>query len=72
MSEDSVHPLGLEPPLPPADGAERAEQDGTDRYPRVAGIQEQQDVGSEPDGGVGGPAVVAEQLPAVHRGQGEA
>jgi len=39
MSEDSVHALGLEPPLPTADGAERTEQDSADGRPRVLGIR---------------------------------
>src|SRR5262249_56035168 len=60
LPKNGVYPLGLEPPPPPADRAERAEQDGADGDPRVAGRQEQEDLGAEPDLGVGGPAVVGE------------
>jgi hypothetical protein len=37
-----VHAPGLvlEPPLPPADGAKGAEQDGADGRPRMPGVQE--------------------------------
>src|SRR5689334_7885261 len=33
-AEDGIHALGLEPPLPPADGVERAVQDDADRQRR--------------------------------------
>src|SRR5262249_39188171 len=61
--EDGGHPVGLEPLLPPTDRAERTVQDGTDRGPRVAGVEQQKYVGTEANIGVCGPAVVPEQGP---------
>jgi RNA polymerase sigma factor (sigma-70 family) len=68
-AEDGVHAVLLEPPLPPTDGADGAEQGGADRHPRVAGAQEQQDVGAEPDLGLDRMAVVVEECPAFRRGE---
>src|SRR5262245_19208892 len=66
---DGIQPLGLEPPLPPADRAERAEQDAADRHPREAGVQEQEDVGTETNVEASGAAVVVEQCMAFRRGE---
>lgn len=39
--EDGIAPALVVPPLPDADGTDRAEQDGTDGRPRVPGVQEE-------------------------------
>jgi hypothetical protein len=66
--KDGTHPFDLEPALPPADSAEGAEQDGTNNNPRVAGRQEQQDVGAKPDFGITRSAVTIEQSLVFRRG----
>src|SRR5262249_53533696 len=54
---------------PPADGADRTEQDGGHGRPRVTGLEQQEDVGPEPDLGVGRPAVVGGEVLAFPRGE---
>src|SRR5262249_53296146 len=63
--------LGLEPPLPPADGAERAEQHATDGGPGEPVSEQEQDVGAEANRGVVCPTVMAEQGLALGVGESD-
>jgi hypothetical protein len=67
--DDRVYPFDLEPPRPPADGADRTEQDGTHGRPQVTGLKQQKDLGPEPDLGVGRPAAVGEEVLAFRPGE---
>ena len=64
-------PLGLEPLEPAVDGAGAAEEHGLDGVPGVALAQQQDDVGAEPEFGVGVLAVDGQQFVALLGGQGE-
>jgi hypothetical protein len=71
-TEDRVHPLGLEPPLPPADGTQRAEQHRTDGRPREPGVEQQENVRPEANLGQGVSAVVVEEFLALCQGEANA
>ena len=63
-------PLGLEPLEPAVDGAGATEEHGLDRVPGVAVGQQEDDVGAEPELGVGVLAVDGQQFVALLGRQG--